>query len=86
VGLISPITEHFCDSCNRLRLHADGHLRTCLSKEDAPNLRDLVRAGATVDELEQAIRRQVWGKVAGHRAHLDRDWAAFEGVMTSIGG
>jgi cyclic pyranopterin phosphate synthase len=86
VGLISPITEHFCHTCNRLRLNADGHLRTCLSRDDAPNLRDMLRQGATVEVLEQAIRSQVWGKVAGHQAHLDRDWSAFDGIMTRIGG
>ena len=86
VGFISPITEHFCDACNRLRLQADGSLRTCLSRDRAPNLRDLLRAGATDAELALAIRRQVWGKVAGHEAHLDGDFKAFEGVMTRVGG
>jgi GTP 3',8-cyclase len=86
VGFISPITEHFCDSCNRLRLMADGHLRTCLSREPAPSLRDLIRGGVDDATLSHAIRLQVWGKVPGHEAHLDRDWKAFEGVMTRIGG
>lgn len=87
VGFISPITEHFCESCNRLRLQCDGNLRTCLSRDDAPNLRDLLRAGATDAELEQAIRTQVYGKVAGHEAHLDGSgFKSFEGVMTRIGG
>lgn len=87
VGFISPITEHFCEACNRLRLQADGHLRTCLSRDRTPSLRDLLRAGATDDELEVAIREMVWGKVAGHQAHLEGgDFKAFEGVMTRIGG
>ncbi|MFK7929316.1 MAG: GTP 3',8-cyclase MoaA [Myxococcota bacterium] len=86
VGFISPITEHFCHSCNRLRLQADGHLRTCLSREAVPSLRDLIRGGVSDDTLEHAIRCQVWGKVAGHEAHLKDGWSAFEGVMTSIGG
>jgi len=85
VGFISPITEHFCAACNRLRLQADGNLRTCLSKDDAPNLRELLRAGASDSELTDAIRLQVWGKTEGHKAHLD-DWTGFEGVMTQIGG
>lgn len=86
VGFISPITEHFCDACNRLRLMADGHLRTCLSRDPAPSLRDVLRGGASDAELETAIRTQVWGKVPGHEAHLADDWKAFEGVMTRIGG
>ncbi len=86
VGFISPITEHFCDACNRLRLQADGSLRTCLSRDDAPNLRDLLRNGASDEDLEQAIRAQVFGKVAGHEAHHDGDFRVFEGVMTQVGG
>lgn len=85
VGFISPITEHFCEACNRLRVDADGHLRTCLSRDDAPTLRDVLRGGASDEELEQLVRQVVWGKVAGHEAHKD-DWQAFEGVMTQIGG
>ncbi len=86
VGFISPITEHFCEGCNRLRLQADGHLRTCLSRDDTPSLRDMLRAGATDDELRAAIRHMVWGKVAGHEAHTADGWRAFEGVMTRVGG
>lgn len=86
IGWISPITDHFCGSCNRLRLMADGGLRTCLSKDSAPSLRDILRGGADDASLAHAIRSQVWGKVAGHRAHLEDDWSAFEGVMTRIGG
>jgi cyclic pyranopterin phosphate synthase len=85
VGFISPITEHFCQACNRLRLQADGHLRTCLSRDPAPSLRDLLRAGMTDDQLEKDLRDRLWAKVAGHEAHLD-DFKPFEGVMTGIGG
>jgi cyclic pyranopterin phosphate synthase len=86
VGFISPVTEHFCERCNRLRLDATGHLRTCLSRDDAPSLRDLLRGGATQAELEAAIRGMVWGKVAGHSAHEIEGWRRFEGTMTRIGG
>lgn len=86
LGFISPITSHFCDSCNRLRLQADGHLRTCLSKDDTPSLRALLREGADDETLASAIRTMVWGKVAGHEAHKLEDWRTFEGVMTRIGG
>lgn len=86
VGFISPITEHFCEACNRLRLQADGHLRTCLSREAAPSLRDLLRAGITDEALEQQLRERVWGKVAGHEAHELGTGLAFDGAMTAIGG
>ncbi len=88
VGFISPLTEHFCQACNRLRLQADGHLRTCLSREAAPSLRDVMRAGLDDLGLEQLLRDRVWGKVAGHEAHRPEggDYKPFEGVMTSVGG
>jgi cyclic pyranopterin phosphate synthase len=88
VGFISPLTEHFCEACNRLRLQADGHLRTCLSREAAPSLRDVLRDGIDDPALEAVLRQRVWGKVAGHEAHrlVDGEYRAFEGVMTSVGG
>lgn len=87
VGFVSPITEHFCQACNRLRLQADGHLRTCLSREAEPSLRDLLRDGLDDAGLDRVLRLRVWGKVAGHEAHLDGDaFRSFDGVMTSVGG
>lgn len=86
VGFVSPLSEHFCDACNRLRLQADGHLRTCLSREAEPSLRELVRGGATDAALLREVRRRLWGKVAGHEAHLGDEGRPFEGVMTSVGG
>lgn len=85
VGFISPLSEHFCATCNRLRLQCDGHLRTCLAHDDTPSLRDILRGGATDDELEAAIRQMVLGKPEGHTAELDGG-TPFEGVMTGIGG
>ncbi|MEO0600405.1 MAG: GTP 3',8-cyclase MoaA [Myxococcota bacterium] len=86
VGFISPITEHFCQACNRLRLQADGHLRTCLSREAAPSLRDLVRAGISDEALEVAIRSRLWAKIAGHEADQVESFRPFDGAMTSVGG
>jgi cyclic pyranopterin phosphate synthase len=85
LGFISPLSEHFCATCNRLRLQNDGHLRTCLAHEDTPSLRDLLRAGADDDALEQAIRAMVMAKPEGHAA-LITGGVPFEGVMTRIGG
>jgi cyclic pyranopterin phosphate synthase len=86
VGFISPITQHFCHTCNRLRLQCTGELRTCLSRDNAPSLRDLLRQGASDDALALAIRGQLWGKVAGHEAHTPEGHKAFEGVRTRVGG
>ena len=85
VGFISPLSEHFCATCNRLRLQCDGHLRTCLAHDDTPSLRDLLREGATDAALAEAIRSMVLGKPAGHNAELDGG-TPFAGVMTGIGG
>lgn len=85
VGFIAPLTEHFCATCNRLRLQADGHLRTCLGYEKTPSLRDLLRGGATEAELAAAIEAIVLTKPAGHAAETEGG-RNFEGVMTAIGG
>jgi cyclic pyranopterin phosphate synthase len=66
VGIISAMTEHFCDDCNRLRLTATGDLHACLGHDDAVSLRDLVRTGGSDDELVRAIGAAVTGKRAGH--------------------
>jgi GTP 3',8-cyclase len=85
VGFIAPITEHFCATCNRLRLLADGHLRTCLAHENTPSLRDVLRSGASDETIAEVVRSIVLGKPAGHLAEADGG-TAFEGVMTHIGG
>jgi cyclic pyranopterin phosphate synthase len=66
VGIISAMTEHFCDDCNRLRLTSTGSLHACLGHDDALSLRDLVRAGGSEDDLVRAIGASVTGKRAGH--------------------
>lgn len=66
VGFISPVSEPFCASCNRVRLTADGKLRLCLLRPDEADLRDLMRAGADDETLERAIRAAVWRKPWGH--------------------
>ena len=85
VGFISPLSEKFCGLCNRLRLSADGHLRTCLSDDGTPSLREGLRAGATDEDIAAAIRGMVLGKREGHEALLEGG-TPFEGVMTRIGG
>ena len=85
VGFISPLSEHFCATCNRLRLMANGHLRTCLAHENTPSLRDLMRAGTTDHRLSEAVRAMVLGKPVGHDCQIDGG-TLFEGVMTAIGG
>jgi len=66
LGIISAMTEHFCDDCNRLRLTAVGALHACLGHDDAVSLRDVVRGGGSDDDLVQAVASAVTGKRAGH--------------------
>jgi cyclic pyranopterin phosphate synthase len=67
VGVIPSVTNAFCDSCDRVRLTAEGALRNCLFALDETDLRALVRSDASDDELAAAIERNVVGKWAGHR-------------------
>jgi GTP 3',8-cyclase len=66
LGFISSVTEPFCDSCNRVRLTASGHIHLCLLHNDEVDLRAAVRAGATQQELEELFRLAVWRKPWGH--------------------
>ncbi|MBA3501822.1 MAG: GTP 3',8-cyclase MoaA [Deltaproteobacteria bacterium] len=66
VGIISAMTEHFCDDCNRLRLTAVGALHACLGHDDAISLRDIMRRGGGDNDVIAAIAGAVTGKRAGH--------------------
>jgi cyclic pyranopterin phosphate synthase len=66
IGFINPVSEPFCGDCNRVRLTADGRLRTCLFSLNETDLRSPMRAGATDAELEQVIRDAVWRKELKH--------------------
>ncbi|MEK6606752.1 MAG: GTP 3',8-cyclase MoaA [Myxococcota bacterium] len=65
-GFIAALTENFCETCNRVRLTSAGEIHTCLARDEAVSLRDLLRAGATDDALEEAILASVIGKQSGH--------------------
>ena len=65
-GVIASVTNAFCDSCDRVRLTADGQLRSCLFALDEVDLRALLRGGAGDDDLSAAIERCVAAKWAGH--------------------
>src|SRR5436309_6397908 len=66
IGFINPVSEPFCGDCNRIRLTADGHLRTCLFSLNETDLRGPLRDGADDRGLEQIIRRAVHGKELKH--------------------
>lgn len=66
VGVIATVTEKFCDTCDRIRLTADGQFRNCLFAITDYNLRDALRADASDDELAAIIEGAVHDKWAGH--------------------
>lgn len=85
VGIISAMTEHFCDDCNRLRLTATGSLHACLGHDDAISLRDVMRRGGGDDDVVRSIAAAVTGKRAGHV--FERNGAgAPQKHMIGIGG
>jgi cyclic pyranopterin phosphate synthase len=66
VGVIPSVTRPFCDTCDRVRLTAEGQLRACLFSVDEVDLRALVREGGSDDDLAEAVAGCVAGKWAGH--------------------
>ncbi|HEY9149633.1 MAG: GTP 3',8-cyclase MoaA [Gammaproteobacteria bacterium] len=66
IGFITPISQHFCATCNRVRLSVDGTLYLCLGQEDKLELRPLLRAGISDTELEEAIRGAIARKPERH--------------------
>jgi len=84
LGFISPVSEHFCFSCNRLRLTADGKLRPCLLSDAEIDLRTPLRAGASQAELAELLHAGIMDKPDGH--HLTQGQAPLARVMAEIGG
>jgi cyclic pyranopterin phosphate synthase len=66
VGFIAPLSWHFCDSCNRLRLTADGKLRPCLFSEQEIDIRGPLREGASMEAIGDIFRIAVSRKPRGH--------------------
>ena len=82
VGFISPLGEHFCENCNRLRLTSDGRLRSCLVDSNEVSLRDAVRAG---NSLEQYFMQAILNKPQHHNMHSAMSADTQRG-MSQIGG
>ena len=66
IGFISPVSEHFCQSCNRLRLTADGKVKTCLFSGELTDLKAILRSGAGDEELERKLDEALLSKPAHH--------------------
>ena len=85
IGVIASVTEPFCETCNRLRLTADGQLRACLFAMYETDLRTPMRGGASDEELEGQIRQNVWRKWEGHKINHP-DFQRPSRSMSMIGG
>ncbi len=84
IGFISAVTEHFCQSCNRLRLTSDGQLRPCLLDDDEVNLKEPLRNEASREELKLLIQQAVVLKRERH--HLNEGLSPKKRPMRQIGG
>ena len=84
IGLISALSDHFCGTCNRLRLTADGKLRPCLFSDDEIDLRTPLRAGAGVNEIKDLLAAGIAAKPKRH--HLAECEPAHGRAMSQIGG
>ncbi len=85
IGLISPVSERFCSTCNRLRLSAQGRLQLCLAFPDGVDLKGPMRDGWTDSDLEELLIKTVYGKPAGNRFADDPE-PIYQIEMSGIGG
>jgi GTP 3',8-cyclase len=85
IGIIAPVTMAFCGACSRLRLTAEGNLRTCLFSMTDYSVRDRIRRGDTAEELAQFMIDTVMKKEAGHRIN-EPDFIQPPRTMVFIGG
>ena len=85
VGFINPVSEPFCASCDRIRLTAEGKLRTCLFSTEETDVREPLRSGASDEVIEEIIRRAVWNKELKHYIG-DKRFRRANRSMSMIGG
>lgn len=85
IGIIAPVTEPFCGACSRIRLTADGQIRTCLFSTVEHSLRDVVRSGASRDEIIEYIESVILKKEPRHFIN-DPGFVAPSRTMSFIGG
>jgi len=86
VGFIAPISWHFCGSCNRLRLTADGQIKTCLFSRQEIDLKTALRTGASQDDIINIFRQAVAAKPSGHHLNAKKHQNACQRAMHAIGG
>jgi len=88
LGFISPISHHFCDRCNRLRLTSEGRLRSCLLHDRETDLKGVLRSGGTDDDIRSCLLEAIINKPKGHQMaeRLREEGADCHGRMSRIGG
>jgi cyclic pyranopterin phosphate synthase len=85
IGIIAPVTEPFCGACSRIRLTADGQIRTCLFSTVEHSLRDVVRSGASREEIIEYIHSVMLKKEPRHFIN-DPGFVTPSRTMSFIGG
>jgi cyclic pyranopterin phosphate synthase len=85
IGFINPVSEPFCGDCDRIRLTADGKLRTCLFSLNETDVRAPLRDGASDADLEQVVRDAVWRKELKHHVN-EPGFVQPARTMSAIGG
>jgi cyclic pyranopterin phosphate synthase len=84
IGFVSPVSEPYCGSCNRMRLTADGRFHLCLLNDDDMDVRALIRRGGSAEDVGAVLVRAVAAKPIGHHLHLGV--APVEREMYQLGG
>jgi cyclic pyranopterin phosphate synthase len=84
IGFITPVSQHFCFNCNRLRLTAEGKLRPCLLSDSEIDLRQPLRSGASAEKLKQVITEAIQTKPKEHQ--LSRGRTSKKRLMSQVGG
>jgi cyclic pyranopterin phosphate synthase len=85
IGFISPISKHFCGTCRRLRLTADGKIRPCLLSDTEIDVKSPMRGGCDDGELERLLRLSLEIKPERHYIH-DKEAGGYQRTMSRIGG
>ena len=92
MGFISPISSHFCDQCNRLRLTSEGQLRSCLLNDQETDLKKILRQGGSDEDVKRAILETIKNKPKGHSLRKGQNLSDAQelvnchGQMSRIGG
>ena len=84
VGFISPVSEPYCDTCNRMRLTADGKFHLCLLNDDEIDIKSALRGGGDDEAIKSILLRAVQAKPTGHR--LNEGVSTEQRGMFQIGG